>query len=111
MEAEITLKHPVKSPDTGTPIERVSLREAKAGDLFAVAKLRDATQEERSLEFLAGLSRTCRAGQRRRAKFSVTELRRGYLILADATGWQPSEIDALDVSDFVNYLLLLKDSA
>ena len=54
---------------------------------------------------LAGLSRTCRAGQRRRAKFSVTELRRGYLILADATGWQPSEIDALDVSDFVNYLL------
>ena len=52
MEAEITLKHPVKSPDTGTPIERVSLREAKAGDLFAVAKLRDATQEERSLELV-----------------------------------------------------------
>ena len=48
MEAEITLKHPVKSPDTGAEIARVCLREAKAGDLFAVAKLRDATQEERS---------------------------------------------------------------
>ena len=38
------------------------------------------------------------------------ELRRGYLILADATGWQPSAIDALDVSDFVNYLLLIKEA-
>lgn len=52
MEAEITLKHAVKSPDTGAEIARVCLREAKAGDLFAVAKLRDATQEERSLELV-----------------------------------------------------------
>ena len=103
MEAEITLKHPVKSPDTGTPIERVSLREAKAGDLFAVAKLRDATQEERSLE----LVRRCVTNLSPR---ELEELALPDFLLADATGWQPSEIDALDVSDFVNYLLLIKEA-
>lgn len=48
----ITLKNPFKSPDTGAQITQVSLRDPKAGDLFAVTKMRDASQEERSLELV-----------------------------------------------------------
>lgn len=48
----VSLKKPFKSPDTGVMISRFSLREPKAGDLFAVAKMRDASQEERSLELV-----------------------------------------------------------
>ena len=53
----ITLKNPFKSPDTGAQITQISLRDPKAGDpkagdLFAVTKMRDASQEERSLELV-----------------------------------------------------------
>lgn len=69
----IQLKKSFKSPDTGAQITAVSVREPKAGDLFAVAKLREASQEERAF----ALVRRC-----------VTDL-------------SPREIEELSLPDFM----------
>ncbi len=70
------LKNPFKSPDTGAKITQCTVRMPKAGDLFAAAKMRDASQEERSLE----LARRC-----------ITDL-------------SPREVEELSLPDFLEIL-------